>query len=179
MKKLALGVVSLAVVGGLFVAFSGEAPASDPVADVAVDQKVSKRVPVRQAQGETRYVKPKERTDAPSKPARGAGEPTEAEVRAAPFVVFSSRAAPRWQGVSIELRRLGHDDLADEAWSMAGWIRGQRSDAERDDVAILEAQQDLLERVQALPDLDGAAQTQLASVTETVTGYGEARAALE
>ncbi len=116
--------------------------------------------------------------DPPMRPRVGPGEPTPEQIAAAPFVTFSSRAAPRWQGVSRELRRLGHEDLADETWSMAAWVRARRADTERDDATVVEAQQDLLERVLAVPDLDPPAADAVAAIKDTIQVYDSAWRAL-
>ena len=114
----------------------------------------------------------------PMRPREGTTDPTPEQVAAAPFVTFSSRAAPRWQGVSRELRRLGYDDLAEETWSMAGWVRAQRTNSERDDATVVEAQEDLLGRVLQVPDLDPPAAEAVAAIKDTIRVYDSAWRAL-
>ena len=165
MKRGAIGLGLLGVlVLGLWVSRAGQVPPEAPTEPVAEPER--KAVPTRIGTAVTRTVEPRERSTVRDPAARRVvADPAEA-----PFRTFASRAAPRWQGLSLELRRLGHDDLADETWSMAGWIRSQRQDPERDTQAILEAQDDLLSRVEALPDLDSEAKVGVESVRETVEG---------
>jgi hypothetical protein len=178
-KKLAVAVLSMILVVGLVKVFSEGPPKEDPPSADVPESESPKPVAVRQTSEPSRALVPKNREDGPPKPPRGAVEPTEAQLAGAPFVRFSSRAAPRWQGVSLELKRLGHTDLAEETWSMAGWIRDQRSDAGRDDEAILEAQRDLLGRVEELVGLDALALEQIHNVRSSITGYSDAWEALD
>jgi hypothetical protein len=76
------------------------------------------------------------------------------------------------------LKRLGQADLARETWTMAGWIRDQRTDPDRDDEAVIQAQRDLLVRVHALSGLDTEAREQIAHISESIDGYAQAWAAL-
>ena len=174
MRRVAVVVVALVGVGvGAWLLGSGsEAP--EPVTAAAAETDVDgDQVPVR-ASSELQ-VRPKDLASGPPQPPRrGTHEPTEEELAAAPFVSFSSKAAPRWQGVSRELRRLGHDALADASWEMAQTLRELRRDPEREDQAVLEAQHALLEQVLAVPDLDPPAAEAVASVKDVIGVYDRA-----
>jgi len=163
--KVRLGLLGVLLLGLWAIrAFQEEPEEALPEPAAEPEQQV---VPTRAGTPVNRTLEPRERSAAQDP----AGRRVVADPAEAPFRTFASRAAPRWQGLSLELRRLGHDDLADETWSMAAWIRGQRQDPERDSDAILEAQDDLLGRVEALPDLDDGARVGLEVVRQSVEGF--------
>ncbi len=174
--RLVIGLGSVALVGLLvWVLVAREDPPHSPGVETLPH---SPDPVVRDAESRAPRVVPRVREEG-SVPSPRQGEPTEAQRAAAPYMAFSSRGAPRWQGIALELRRLGQEDLADECWSMAGWIRDQRQDVGRDDPAILQAQDDLLSRVEAWPGLDGPAREKLEPLRASIRTYAESVEALE
>jgi len=175
MKRTMIG-LSVVILGvGAFLVLGGDEPAA-PGTEARADARAD-RVAVREAQGATRGLGAKDPVANPPMPPRNrtiGGEPTPEQLAAAPFVTFSSKAAPRWQGVSLELKRLGHAELADETWSMAAWVRAQRTNPERDDATVVEAQDELLERVLALSDLDPPAAEAVAQIKDSIRVYDNA-----
>lgn len=179
MKRALIGLSVVFLGVGAFLVLGGDEPASPQAQALAAAR--ADRVAVREAHGATRGLGPKDReANPPMAPRSGTigGEPTPEQLAAAPFLSFSSKAAPRWQGVSLELKRLGHADLADETWTMAAWVRTQRTDPDRDDATIVEAQDELLLRVLAVPDLDPPAAEAVAQIKDTIRVYDSAHKAL-
>ncbi|GEM_PF-3308282 len=177
MKRGLLGLAAVLLGIGVIVASGSDDPAGEPQATATQRPTAG---PVREAVGQVRYVTPKDRSEQPPKPARAGsptGEPTPEQLAAAPFVRFSSQAAPRWQGVGLELDRLGHTELADETRAMATTLRAGRHDRDRDDQAIVDAQQALLDAVLAV-DLDPPAAQAVAAIKDSIAVYDSDQRAL-